>query len=520
MGTRVRGAWTAVLAGAVLLTSACTAQEPQGDPPNEANVSGAPEELAPFYEQELSWGECESGAPGAECAAYEVPLDYGEPDGERVEIAVKRVPSEGEATGSLLINPGGPGGSGYDFADAAPHVVSDAVRERFDVIGFDPRGVGRSSPLVCTDAEGVDDFLDGVDDVEGDGDMSEVTDAELAELEQESREFVEACQASEPELTMHMGTANVARDMDVLRALVGDEQLTYLGASYGTHIGAQYAEQFPERVRALVLDGAVDPSQGQLDLSVQQATGFQTALEAFVEDCLGRSDCPLGGSGDSVEEGIDELDRFLGQAAREPLSNDMDEREVNRAWAELGVLAALYSEDWWPRVREGLTAGMEEGDGTVLLQLADDLYSRGDTAAYENSTAALVAVNCSDSPSPREVEAYAEAAVEAAEESPIFGPMLAWSALPCAYWPEEAVAPAAELDGAGADPVMVLGTTRDSATPYAWSESLAEQLESGFLVTRDGDGHTGYLMGDPCVDEMVDAYLLDLTVPEDGMACA
>ncbi|WP_017569351.1 alpha/beta hydrolase [Nocardiopsis halotolerans] len=508
-----------MLTGVVLLATACTGQEQE--PRREGDASGLSGPLAVFADQELAWDECESGAPGTECATYEVPLDYDDPGGERIEIAVKRLPSEGDdVIGSLLVNPGGPGSPGYDFVDHASSKVSDPVRERFDVVGFDPRGVGRSAPLTCMDAEGIDEFLGGVDGVEGDGDMSEVTDAELAELQEDSRDFVEACQANDPEIMMHMGTANVARDMDVLRVLLGDEKLTYLGFSYGTSIGAHYAEQFPERVRALVLDGAVDPSQGQLELSVQQATGFETALRAFVEDCLGGPDCPLGGSGDSVDDGIEALRGFLADTAREPLGNTMDDREVNRARAELGVLAALYSEGWWPRVREALTAATEEGDGTLLLQLADALYSRGDTSAYVNSTAALIAVNCSDSSSPRDVEAYVEAAAEAGEESPIFGPSLAWGALPCAYWPEEAVAPEREFDAEGAAPVMVVGTTRDSATPYAWSEALAEQLDPGFLLTRDGDGHTGYRMGDQCIDTHVDSYLIELTVPEDGMVCA
>ncbi|WP_460757805.1 alpha/beta hydrolase [Nocardiopsis oceani] len=514
MGSRVRGSLAVLLTGAVLAVGCTT----------DGGGDGTPEDGAPvdFAEQELDWTECESGLPDSECAVFEAPLDYEDPDGERIEIAVKRAPAEGDAIGSLLVNPGGPGGSGYDFVDHAPYSVSETVRENFDVVGFDPRGVGRSTPLTCLDAEGVDDFL-GTDygDGEGADDLADLSPEGLDEIEANSREFVEACEENDPELMRNIGTADVARDMDMLRGLLGDEQLTYLGASYGTHIGAQYAEQFPERVRALVLDGAIDPSQDQLSVSVEQATGFQTALTSFVEDCLTRPDCPIGDSGTGVEEGIAELDAFLESAAVEPLdSTTGDGREVNRSRAELGVLAALYSENWWPRVREALTEAVEDGDGTGLLLLGDDLYGRGDLAEYENSTAALMAVNCSDSEAPREVGAYAEAAAASGEASPIFGPTLAWGALPCAFWPEEAVAPLGELNAQGADPIMVLGTTRDSATPYAWSEALAGQLDSGFLLTRDGDGHTGYRMGDECVDEIVDEYLLELAVPEDGMECA
>ncbi|GHD28109.1 alpha/beta hydrolase [Nocardiopsis kunsanensis] len=509
-----------LVAVAVLAVSGCTGQEAEGPVQEEP----APSEAAPeaFTDQGLDWSACEEGTSGTECATFEVPLDYGEPGGERIEIAVKRFPSEsGDPVGSLVVNPGGPGGSGFDFADAAPFITSGEVRSNFDVVGFDPRGVGRSTPLTCMGTEEIDEYLGaGYDTEDGTGDAADLTEEGVAELEENSRDFVAACQEQAPELMMHVGTENVARDMDVLRVLLGDDRLTYMGASYGTHIGAQYAEQFPDRVRALVLDGAVDPSQTPLEAGVAQATGFETALRAFVEDCLGREDCPLGGPGDEVEDGVQALAGFLEDTARRPLDHAGDDREVNRARAELGMAAALYSEDLWERVRAGITAGMEEGDGTVLMQLADDLYSRGDPAAYENSTAMLSAVNCSDAPGPRDVDAYEEAAQAAGEQSPLFGPGLAWGALTCAFWPEEAVSEGGELTAEGADPIMVLGTTRDSATPYAWSEALAEQLDPGFLLTRDGDGHTGYRMGDPCIDGIVDDYLIDLTVPEDGMVCA
>ena len=515
MGLRARVG--ATLLGVMVLVAGCTSGDGGSD--GDGAVTGSVD----FAEQELDWQGCDSGLPESECAVFEVPLDYEDPDGERIEIAVKRVPATGDqALGSLVVNPGGPGGSGHDFVDHSPYTLSQTVRRQFDVVGFDPRGVGRSTPLTCLESEEIDEFL-GTDYGTGPGadDMAALSPQGLAQIEEGSREFVEACEENAPDLMRNIGTADVARDMDVLRGLLGDEKLTYLGASYGTHIGAQYAEQFPGNVRALVLDGAVDPAQDQLSVSVQQATGFETALRAFVGDCLNQQDCPLGASGDSVDQGIAALETFLDEAATRPLETATDDgREVNRARAELGVLAALYTENWWPRVREALTDAMEGGDGTGLLLLGDDLYSRGDLDEYENSTAALTAVNCSDSPAPREMEAYAEAAAAAGEESPVFGPMLAWGALPCAFWPEDAVAETPELTGAGADPIMVVGTTRDSATPYAWSESLADQLESAFLITRDGDGHTGYRMGDECVDQIVDDYLLELTVPEDGTACA
>lgn len=504
---------------ALLAVSGCTVQEAEGPEEGPTPSEAVPEE---FTEQGLEWGACEEGASGTECATFEVPLNYDEPEGERIEIAVKRFPSEsGDPAGSLVVNPGGPGGSGFDFADAAPFITSDEVRSNFDVVGFDPRGVGRSTPLTCMDTDGIDEYLGAEYDTEDDtGDTAALTEEGVSEAAESSRDFVAACEEQAPDLMMHVGTEDVARDMDVLRALLGDDQLTYMGASYGTHIGAQYAEQFPDRVRALLLDGAVDPSQTPLEAGVAQATGFETALRAFVDDCLGREECPLGGPGDEIEDGVQALTDFLEGAAEQPLDNAGDDREVNRARAELGMMSALYSEEFWERVREGITVGMEEGDGTVLMQLADDLYSRGEPAAYENSTAMLSAVNCSDSPGPRDVDVYEEAADAAGEESPLFGPGLAWGTLTCAFWPEEAVSEGGELTAEGADPIMVLGTTRDSATPYAWSEALAEQLDPGFLLTRDGDGHTGYLMGDPCIDGIVDDYLVDLTVPEDGMACA
>ncbi|WP_393916429.1 alpha/beta hydrolase [Halostreptopolyspora alba] len=501
------------MSGALVLlaVAGCAGSGDAGDdPPGDG-------ELGEFYQQRIAWEECDE----FECGSYEVPLDYENPDGERLKIAVRRLPAAGDSpVGSLVVNPGGPGGSGFDYVAAAERAVSEEVRERFDVVGFDPRGVGRSAPVECLDAEGLDEFYGAEVDTEGDdADMSEVTDTGLEELEELNQEFVEACERNSGELMMHLETANVARDMDVLRGILGDDGLSYLGKSYGTSIGAHYADRFPDRVRALVLDGATPPDADPLELSVQQAEGFETALRSFVADCLEGADCPLGEPGDDVDDGVAELEDLLASAARDPLDSTLDDgREVNRARVELGVTAAMYEESLWPRLRSAL-ADAFDGDGTGLLELGDRLYDRRPDGDYENMSAALISVNCSDAASPRDIESYEEASVEAAEESPLFGASFAWGALPCAYWPEEAVAEPVELTGEGADPVLIVGTTRDSATPYVWSEELAEQLESGVLLTRDGDGHTGYRMGNDCVDAAVDEYLLRTEVVEDGTVC-
>ncbi|HLU96513.1 MAG TPA: alpha/beta hydrolase [Thermobifida alba] len=510
MGTK---GWSGAVLAVALLATGCAETD-------RTEASEAEDPLAVFYGQDIDWQECDGRF---ECGTFEVPMDYDDPSGRRLEIAVKRLPASGsDRIGSLVVNPGGPGGSGLDYVSAAPAAFSRQVRERFDIVGFDPRGVGQSSPVYCMDSAELDEFLGfQLQSADGTGDPTAATDASVEEFVRLNRDFVEACQERSGELIHHVGTANVARDLDVLREVLGDDGLTYLGKSYGTSIGAHYAELFGANVRALVLDGAVTPHGDQLELSVEQAGGFTTALHAFVEDCLSRPDCPLADGDDAtVADGVARIAELLERAAAEPLDNRVDGREVNRTRVELGVLAALYSESFWPQVRTGLTEAIHDGDGTVLLQLGDVLYSRDSDGVYENSLAALIAVNCADRPGPRDVAAYEEAARTVGRTAPLFGPSLAWGALTCAYWPKEAQEDAlSEIDGDSAPPVLVVGTTRDSATPYEWAEEMAAALDSGVLLTWEGDGHTAY-GSDPCVDDEVDAYLLEGEVPEDGTVCA
>ncbi|MEU4830103.1 alpha/beta hydrolase [Streptosporangium sp. NPDC023615] len=452
----------------------------------------------------LGWDGC---GDGFECARLAVPLDHARPDGERIELSVIRLPVSGRRIGSLLLNPGGPGGSGVQYARGARTVVSAALRERFDIVGFDPRGVGESAPVRCLPSAELDDYigLDGSPD----------SPREVTVLAEGSRRFVSGCRARSDRLLPHVGTADVARDMDLLRAAVGDSRLTYLGKSYGTQLGAFYADLFPDRVRALVLDGAVDVSLGPLEVGASQAHGFEIALDSFLRDCLGAGDCPFAGSVASARAKIAGL---LRRVDTTPLTNTTgDGRTVTQAWTVLGVIAPLYDRQAWPLLRQALGRALQ-GDGTPLLRLADWLMDRKENGQYANQTEANLAVSCVDAPYPGDPAAYAAAAREAEKKAPLFGAYVVWSALPCAYWPVKGEE-RERIDAPGAPPIMVVGTERDPATPYEWSEALASQLSSGVLVGFDGDGHTAYLSGSACVDRLVDDYLIDLAVPRDGTRC-
>ncbi|PRX97871.1 alpha/beta hydrolase [Allonocardiopsis opalescens] len=492
---------------ALAMLAACSSANGSEPEASASDLLGGTPELAEFYGQELAWEDC---GDGFQCATFEVPMDYEAPDGDRVEIAVNRLPAAepSERIGSLVLNPGGPGGSGIEYAAAARLVTSAGLQQRFDIVGFDPRGVGQSTPLSCMSADEMDEVF-----FESDG------GDEMAELEADSRAFAEACEANAGPLLGHVGTDDVARDLDVLRALLGDEQLSYMGASYGTYIGAYYAELFPDRARALVLDGAVDPQLDALEVAIEQAEGFETAFDAYAATCVVKDDCPLG-TGVTVEEARANLTELVESVEGEDLENNKAGGEPIDSEVVLeGVLAALYSPDSWTQLNQGLTDVAEEGNGTRMQALVDALYEREDEEAYTNSTSMLYAVNCLDYPTPRETDAFEEAAEEAEEAAPLFGADVVWGSLPCAYWPVEGPAEPPVLTGAGAAPILVVGTTRDSATPYVWAEALAEQLESGVLLTRDGDGHTGYMMGDSCIDQVVDTYLIDLEVPSESTVC-
>ncbi|MER6346174.1 alpha/beta hydrolase [Streptomyces sp. NPDC001595] len=516
-----------LLAAAALVVSACSsgsstssassAAQPArvGEAALTALPRATPSALAPYYAQKLRWREC--GVPGFECTTLRVPLDYASPgEGDvRLAVARKKATGPGKRLGSLLVNPGGPGGSAIGYLQMYAGIGYPAeVRARYDMVAVDPRGVARSEPVECLDGPEMDAYTrtDGTPDDEREADG--LVDA--------YKKFAEGCGADAPKLLRHVSTVEAARDMDVLREVLGDERLNYVGASYGTFLGATYAGLFPDRAGRLVLDGAMDPSLSARRLNLDQTAGFDTAFQAFAKDCVRRSGCPLGGPGTTPEQAGKNLKAFFDELDAKPVpTGDADGRRLVESLATTGVIAAMYDESAWQQLSEALTSAMKENDGAGLLALSDSYYERDADGAYSNLMFANAAVNCLDLPpafdGPDDVR---EALPDFEKASPVFGEGLAWAALNCAYWP---VAPTGEphrIEAKGADPIVVVGTTRDPATPYRWAEALAGQLSSGRLLTYDGDGHTAYGRGSDCVDSTINAYLLRGTPPAEGKRCS
>lgn len=466
-------------------------------------VAAVPEGLEPYYGQKVSWSECGAG----HCAWVTVPIDYAAPAGETTRIRVKMRQGDG-ASRSLFVNPGGPGGSAIDFADVLHSRFSADVLDTYDVVGVDPRGVGLSAPLACLSDEEFDASSAGDPDPDDDAEVREMRAGFIAQGE--------ACRQNSGDLAAHVSTVEVARDMDVVRALVGRKKLDWFGASYGTELGATYAQLFPDRVGRMVLDGAVDPSLDEVDTNFAQATGFQRALDAYVADCVTSDGCPLG---DDADAGVQRVVDLLDQLDAEPLPGH-DDRPLTEGRAFYGIAVALYDEQTWPLLTDGLEKALDDGDGAALVAMADAYFGRQDDGSYDSNLGQVItAVTCLDSPG-----GLTEAAVRAqiprfVAASPVFGRALAWGALGCADWPIEATSPLPAIDGKGAPPILVLGTTRDPATPYESAQALASQLESAVLLTRDGDGHTAYLSGNDCIVKAVDTYLLDGTMPADHTTC-
>lgn len=511
----------AVVLGALALLSGCGVfGEPDAVPPSRpATTSPSPSTTTPgsapatqasdpalarFYEQQLKWTNCGN----ADCATIVAPLDYSDPEGPTIDLAITRVKATGDRIGSLFVNPGGPGGSAVDYAKSADYIVSKEVRQAFDIVGLDPRGAGNSDPVECLTDQQLDEL--GAADGTPDSPAEEQQVAELSGLPGAG------CAADSSPRYAHVGTVDAARDLDLARALVQDETLTYLGKSYGTMLGATYAELFPDRVGRMVLDGVLPASLDIVEVTKGQADAFEVAIRDFAQDCLTHEDCPLSGS---VDDAVGQVQDFFAEVDANPLPGS--DRDLNEPLAAYATLANLYFPSYdYPRLRSALRQAMDNGDPREMFDILDARISRGPDGRYlDNSTEAFYAVTCLDRPYTGTIDDVRALAEEWRATAPTFGPALAWGLLTCKDWPATGEV-ITETVAKGSNPILVVSTRKDPATPYQWGQLLAEELDNSRLVTYEGVGHTAYFEGSRCVDGAVDDYLLRGELPEDGLVCS
>jgi pimeloyl-ACP methyl ester carboxylesterase len=506
---------TAVLMAALLALSGCSAtfdDRSAGQSPttvkDASEGSPAPD---PQRETKIDWTDCDDSVnalSGLECGELEVPLDPNEPDGDTTTLALARARSTGtadERIGSLIINPGGPGGSGVEFLGSAAPAFPSELTDRFDLVSFDPRGVGASDPVRCLDDTEKDEELSV--------DLTPDTAEEQAEVDRLADRVRIECEQRNPELSTHMSTADVAADVDRIRSAVGDEKLSYLGFSYGSSIGAVYATLFPERVRAVVLDGSTDPNASAEEQALTQANGFERALDRFVAACDASTSCPLApGARAKIEEARASLDA-------QPVEVDANgiTRTLGPDLFDFGLATALYDTSLWQSTAQAVV-DLRSGGAAKLLALVDRQVGRNSDGTYDNSSDAQIMVNCSDDVDRLDAEAAAAAEDRIVAAAPRFGPLLGTGLDDCNAWPEP-TNPIPSIAAPESPTVLVVGTVGDPATPYEWSQRMVEALGSAELLTYEGDGHTAFLTAGPCITEAVTKYLVDLTVPPVGSRC-
>jgi pimeloyl-ACP methyl ester carboxylesterase len=454
------------------------------------------------------WDPCDASSPGfgptVECATLSVPLDHSEPGGESIDIEVARVVTADpdRRIGSVVLNPGGPGGSGIEFLQSAAVVMPPEISERFDLVSFDPRGVGASTAVDC-DID-FDDEITLLEPGDDDGWQALVADAEA---------FPSKCTPDTVRISPWLGTNNAARDLDLIRAALGDEKLTYVGFSYGTRLGATYAELFPDRVRALVLDGAVKPTRQFAEVDAEQAASLDRAFERFADECDTDPDCPVSAIGPTLEvyaSLVETLDASGSIATADP------DRVVTAGELPVAAIAALYSTQLWPVLAQGLADAAVDGDASVLQALVDSYLGRRPDGSYDGSQNAGFAINCADDAARPSTDVVRAEAEETAERTRWFEDLVRASTgcIGAAVPVDPLIVGAAQ----GAAPILVIGTTGDPATPYEWAVEMAESLASAELFTVESDGHTAFLSVS-CVEPVVADYLVDLVVPAPGGSC-
>lgn len=474
-------------------------------PSAHAKTSGAPKGFEKYYKQSITWTSC---GDNYDCATVTAPTDWSDKSSAPISLALQRLHATGERQGSLFINPGGPGASGTEFVTYAQYLFGDDVLSAYDIIGFDPRGTGRSTAIRCYDNAHWDQFISS---------SFPTTSAGLTQAVAAATSFGAACKAGTGDLLGHVDTVSAARDLDMLRAVVGETRLDYLGYSYGTQLGSTYAALFPGNVGRMVLDGAIDPNISAAGQTLGQAKGFESALHSYVENCQSGADCPLQGS---VDEGMATVGKLLDGLLAVPMTTSDAARPLTQTLGVLGVIYPLYSEPLWPTLTSALASALNDNDGSGLLANADAYNSReADGTFTDNSGQAFIAISCLEprqSSDPAVMAREAEALTSAA---PTMGRFLSYGGVTCANWPEPVVKRDFDTSAPGAAPIVVVGTTGDPATPYVWAQGLASTLSSGVLVTYDGEGHGAYGSSNDCILNTVGDYLVKGVIPEADTQC-
>ncbi|MEU2429500.1 alpha/beta hydrolase [Streptomyces sp. NPDC007861] len=505
----------AAAAAAVLVTAGCSDSD-----------AGEGQQERDFTAQKLDWRPCpppseaEGGGPAPsplpdgtkwECSFMEVPRDYADPDGETIELALIRGKARDQANriGSLIFNFGGPGGSGVSTLPAAAKDY-EKLRERYDLVSFDPRGVGRSQAVECADNQQLDEYY------AQDATPDDATE-EKAYVDR-LRSYASGCEEHSGADLPYVGTTNAARDMDLMRQVLGDDKLHYVGFSYGTELGGVYAHLFPEKVGRAVFDAVVDPNSDSVQGSLGQAKGFQLAFDNFAADCVARGDeCQLPGSTpEEIQQFVLDL---LARLEKKPIPATGD-RKLTQTQATNGIAEALYSKETWPYLEQGLDEA-DGGNGALLLALSDALNGRNRDGDYSNIQSANAAVNCVDYKERYSLAQTKARLPEFRKASPLFGEYLGWGLMGCSEWPVPGKWEHPDVSAPGAPPILVIGNTGDPATPYAGAKAMAEALGQGVGVemTYRGEGHGAYGSGSACVQKNVDGYLLEGRVPPAGTVC-
>lgn len=499
-----------VLAAALFLTVGCSSVPAQPAQPATEKTAEPVDQTAT-----IAWGPCTDikrpdGAPPARkdatvrCGKLAVPLDYSKPDGEKIDLALIKLSATGpgKRLGSLVFNFGGPGGSGVDTLDQAGKALA-ALRTRYDLISFDPRGVERSSGVRCGDGKEMDAFT-ALNTLPADEETHRKT-------EEANKRFAALCQQDSGKVLPYVGTVNAARDMDLIRAAVGDDQLNYVGMSYGTQLGGVYATLFPKNVGRMVLDAPLDPTVTFEQRTIAQTRGFQQAYESFLRSCVKSGSCEVGRDLDTANANVAKL---MNQLTSQPLQ--VDGRMLTQGLASTGVAAALYSEMTWPFLEQALGAALK-GQGEGLMFLSDTYTGRTPDGSYSTQMTSFPAITCVDTAERPDIATLRRTEAAAMKISPLFGSE--GSGGLCRVWPAKGSDEARHIDATGSAPIVVIGGKGDPATPYEWAPKLTAQLKTGTLVTYEGEGHGAYLSGSKCVQQLVNSYLIDGKVPAKGATC-